>query len=75
MQIFILSVFGIILVIAAWHLYCNNQTYNHRIRMIDKCSKWDLFNELDSVSYSQHLWYLMTFRDWRELYPKLGKLV
>ncbi len=72
-----------------WGLYCNEQTSKQRQKLIDAAYRrnenmtamenWlenkPLRNEYESVTYDEHMRSLMLFRDWRELYPILGKMV
>ncbi len=34
-----------------------------------------MLKEQFEVSTYKHIWYVFTFRDWRKLYPKSGKLL
>ena len=82
------SIPAVILVASFWGMYCNNKTYKQRIAMLDairdhtdnKNYTVAHFNELISanrkVSYAQHLFALMQFRDPFKLYdPKLLKVI
>ena len=70
------------LFINVWFLYTNHLTLNQRMKIIDYNDynmpigkRLDRFDELDKVSYHRHHWHVMTFRDWRKLYPKLGTMI
>ena len=69
----ILSVLSVFCVACVWALICNIRTRNQRIRIIDwvyeNSETWQnrhrLFNE---VTYDQHWWALITFRNPMNLY-------
>lgn len=63
-----------------WAFRANNKTYQERVALMD-ARPWDVSfqkysEEMNAVSYSQHLWYRLTFRDPIKLYgPKTRELV
>ena len=77
------------MVIALWGLYCNNLTCKQLMKIIDVLGKHpdgslredfeNRYRLFGSVSYNEHLWRLMTFRDPYVIYPEsiiadLGKV-
>lgn len=66
-----------------WVAVCNNRTHRQRQSIIDVVYDWtdrnsyDIYKvrkrQFENVHYNQHLWRLLTFRDYRKLYPFLPK--
>ena len=62
-----------VIAVAAWVLICNIRTYKHRMQIIDWIysdkTVWQFRSaQYDKVTYDQHLWQLVTFRDHKRLY-------
>jgi len=49
-----------------WFLYCNEKTYKERIAMINRKEIGGIW----SVSFQEHLWTLVFFRNIETLYTK-----
>lgn len=74
-----------ILIGTCWFLYANDQTSKHRLKLLNiifytKNSgsfgvDEELLDEYKMVSYDDHMMAIMLFRNWHNLYPRLGKLV
>jgi hypothetical protein len=64
------------LVAVLWALYCNNKTYNERMALLDIAFNKNISDVEHSlrieayrkVTYEQHLWAKIFFRDWKRLY-------
>ena len=76
-------VFGIIMVFGClglafclWGLFCNSQTYNDRVKLInfvfhDPMNPYlALLPTFHKVTYENHMWQRVFFHDWRALYDK-----
>lgn len=80
----LLSFLGVVFIIAGWVLICNNRTYKDRERLIQKCDdeakriisdgaprEWSrAWSRFHRVSYEEHLWARVFFRDPSKLYER-----
>jgi hypothetical protein len=73
----VIAVYAVFLAAMIWALTCNQRTHNHRVVLIEEIAKaieasdyqksyWRILYE---VSYEQHMWRLLTFRDPWAIYP------
>lgn len=60
-----------LLAICGWLQWCNWRTYNQRRGLLGAyIAAGPEYPFRLPASYDRHLWRLLTFRDWRDLYPK-----
>lgn len=46
----------------------NIKTLDQRLEIIDSCATMDELEKVRKVTYEKHMWYLLTFRDPKNLY-------
>ena len=56
------------LVVCLWTLICNERTFRHKVNAIHEAKNIKEFYMITKVSYTKHLFYMMTFRNPKKLY-------
>ena len=83
-MIWVLSIYaGVVLPTVGWFLWCNHKTYHDKMKLIhwayhsgSNGSQWIARAEaLHEVSYEQHLWAMIKFKNPWTLYTKLHQLM
>lgn len=67
MEILMGVLVGIFLLLI-WGMVCNERTCRTRMKIITSISGRNLYDEFRFTWYNDHLLYIATFRDWRNLY-------
>ena len=70
----IFGIFSFAMIILIWFNWIDYRTYKHRMLLLNRMSLimrmdyFDYSNDRNEVSYSQHHWYIFTFRNSWKLY-------
>jgi hypothetical protein len=68
----------IVIVFLTWCFICNCRTFRQRTKLINLWRSdlfWEYSKEFEKVSYNEHMWYLITFRNPRKLYGPLTQSI